>query len=59
MNNAARIANIAMWVMIGAIILTFFTSSSWVRIVWVIAAVVCLVSVLIVANHKRKNRRGY
>jgi FtsH-binding integral membrane protein len=59
MNIAARIATIAMWVMIGAIILTFFTSSSWVRIVWVIAAVVCLISVLVVAYNKNRNRRRY
>lgn len=59
MNNAAKIANIAMWVMVAAIILTFFTSSSWVKILWGIAAVVCLVSVIIVANQKRRNRKDY
>jgi hypothetical protein len=59
MKNAARIANTAMWVMIGAIVLTFFSSASWIKIVWVVAAVACLVCVLIVAFNKRKNKRGY
>lgn len=56
MNTAARIARIAMWVMIGAIILTFFIRDSWVRTLWVIAAVVCLISILFVAYYKSKNR---
>lgn len=56
MNTAARIARIAMWVMIGAIVLTFFISEAWVRIVWVVAAVVCLICILIVAYYKNKNR---
>ena len=56
MNTAARIARIAMWVMIGAIVLTFFISEAWVRIVWVVAAVVCLVCILVVAYYKNRNR---
>jgi hypothetical protein len=56
MNTAARIARLAMWVMIGAIVLTFFISASWVRIVWVVAAAVCLVCILIVAYQKNRNR---
>lgn len=56
MNTAARIARIAMWVMIGAIVLTFFISEAWVRIVWVVAAVVCLICILIVAYYKNRNR---
>lgn len=56
MNTAARIARIAMWVMIAAIVLTFFTSEAWVRILWVVAAVVCLVCILLVAYLKNRNR---
>jgi hypothetical protein len=56
MNTAAMIARIAMWIMIGAIVLTFFTSAAWVRIIWVVAAIICLIAVLIVAYQKNRNR---
>lgn len=56
MQKVAAIARIAMWVMIGVIVLSFFVSGTWVRIVWVIAAVVCLICILIVAYLKNKNR---
>jgi uncharacterized membrane protein YoaK (UPF0700 family) len=56
MYTAARIARIAMWVMVGAIVVTFFTSAAWVKIVWVVAAAVCLICVLIVAYQKNRNR---
>ncbi len=57
MNFAARLARISMWIMIGAILLTFFISAAWVRIVWVVAAIVCLICILIVAYYKNRNRR--
>ncbi|MCU7551915.1 hypothetical protein OCK74_22535 [Chitinophagaceae bacterium LB-8] len=56
MLTAARIARIAMWVMVVAILATFFTSAAWVKIVWVVAAAVCLISILIVAYQKNRNR---
>ena len=49
---AARVAVIAMWVMIGVIVLSFFLSGPWIRIIWAIAAVLCLVCLLIVAYGK-------
>ena len=56
MNKIANIARVAMWVMIGVILLSFFFTGPWIRIVWVVAAVVCLICVLIVAASK--NKRG-
>lgn len=54
MNTAATIARIAMWIMIGAVVLSFFIRSRWITIIWVSAAVVCLVCLLIVAAAKRR-----
>lgn len=54
MNTAATIARIAMWIMIGAVVMSFFVRSRWITITWVSAAVVCLVCVLIVAASKRR-----
>ncbi|HKG68890.1 MAG TPA: hypothetical protein VKA92_08475 [Segetibacter sp.] len=51
-STAARVAVIAMWVMIGVIVLSFFFSGPWIRIIWAIAAVVCLIGLLIVAYNK-------
>jgi hypothetical protein len=56
MNTAATIARIAMWIMIGVIVLSFFISGAWVRIVWGIAAAICLICILIVAYSKNSNR---
>lgn len=55
MNRFARIASIAMWVMIGALVMSFFVRSRWVTIIWVSAAVVCLVCTLLVAYYKSRN----
>lgn len=54
MHTAAKLARIAMWVMIGAIVLSFFIQERWVRMVWVAAAIVCFVCVLIVAVSKKR-----
>jgi hypothetical protein len=54
MNAAATIARIALWIMIGAVVLSFFVRSRWITITWVTAAVVCLICMLIVAASKRR-----
>jgi uncharacterized membrane protein SirB2 len=56
MYRAAKIASIAMWVMIGALVLSFFVRSRWITIIWVSAAVVCLVCTLLVAYYKSRNK---
>lgn len=50
----ARMAKVAMWIMIGVIILSFFIKSKWITILWVIAAAVCLVCTLIVGFNKNR-----
>jgi FtsH-binding integral membrane protein len=54
MYTAAKIASVAMWVMIGALVASFFMRSRWITIVWVSAAVVCLVCTLLVAYYKKR-----
>lgn len=54
MNTAATIARIAMWIMIAAVVLSFFTRSRWITITWVSAAVVCVICMVIVATSKRR-----
>ena len=54
MNKAATIASIAMWIMIGAVVASFFIRSRWITILWVSAAVVCLVCTLLVAYYKKR-----
>lgn len=54
MNKAATVARIAMWIMIGVVVLSFFVKSRWITIAWVTAAAVCLVCILIVAYYKRR-----
>jgi hypothetical protein len=49
MRTAARVARIALWIMIAAIVFSFFMKSKWITTVWIVAAVVCLVCTLIVA----------
>ena len=56
MHKLANIARIAMWIMIGMILLGFFIKGSWIRIVWIIAAVICLVCVLIIGYNKNRGR---
>ena len=51
-SKAARIATVAMWVMIGVILLSFFISAPWIRAVWAIAAVVCIICMIIVGYSK-------
>lgn len=43
-----------MWIMIGAVVASFFVRSRWITITWVSAAVVCVVCLLIVAMAKRR-----
>jgi hypothetical protein len=54
MNTAATIARIAMWIMITAVVLSFFMRSRWITITWVSAAVVCVICMVIVAASKRR-----
>jgi hypothetical protein len=50
----ARIAKIAMWIMIIVLILSFFTKSKWITITWIVAAAVCLLCTLLVAFNKNR-----
>ena len=59
MRTAALVARIAMWIMIGAIVLSFFTKGRWITITWITAAVVCAVCILIVALSKGPRRRSH
>lgn len=52
--TVARIAKLAMWIMIGVIVLSFFVKSRWITITWIVAAVVCLICTLIVGFNKRR-----
>lgn len=54
MRSAATISRIALWIMIGAVVASFFVRSRWITIIWVSAAVVCVVCLLIVAAAKRR-----
>jgi hypothetical protein len=54
MQTAALIARIAMWIMIAAIVASFFTKGRWITITWISAASVCLICILIVAGSKRR-----
>lgn len=56
MKAAATIARIAMWIMIGAIVLGFFIRSNVTKVVWAVAALVCIVCMLIVAFGKNRRR---
>lgn len=56
MRTLANISKIAMWVMIGALVLSFFQRGRWITILWVAAAVVCLVCLLLIASGR--NTRG-
>lgn len=59
MNTAATVARIAMWVMIAVIVLSFFIKGTWITVTWVIAAVVCLICTLIVANSKNRSGKNW
>lgn len=54
MQTAATIARVAMWIMIGAVVLSFFVRSRWITYTWISAAVVCLICLLVVAASKRR-----
>ena len=54
MKSAVTISRIAMWIMIGAVVASFFVRSRWITITWVAAAVVCVVCLVIVAMAKRR-----
>lgn len=56
MNKLATISRIAMWVMIGALVLTFFMRGRWLTVLWLAAAIVCLVCVLLIAAGKNRGR---
>jgi FtsH-binding integral membrane protein len=47
-------AKAAMWIMIGVIVLSFFVRSRWITIIWIVAAVICLICTLLVGYHKRR-----
>jgi len=51
---AVRIAKAAMWIMIAAIVLSFFVKSRWITITWIAAALICLISTLLVAYKKNR-----
>lgn len=57
MNTAALIARIALWIMIGAVVLSFFVRSRWITITWISAAVVGVVCLLVVAASGNRNQR--
>lgn len=57
MKTLVTVSRIAMWVMIGAIVLTFFFKGTWITVLWGTAATVCLVCILIVAFNKNNGRR--
>jgi len=57
MRTAAMIARIAMWIMIGAIVLSFFKRGPLITTTWIIAAVICGICILIVAVSKPTGRR--
>lgn len=59
MNVFAKIAQVAMWIMIGVIVLSLFMKATWLTVVWIAAAVVCLICILLVAYYKRKDRTRY
>ena len=52
--KAVRIAKAAMWIMIAAIVLSFFVKSRWITITWIAAALVCLICTLLVAFTKNR-----
>jgi hypothetical protein len=52
LSKIARLAQVAMWVMIGVILLSFFFTGPWIRIIWAVAAAVCLICVFIVGYNK-------
>ncbi|ANE51567.1 hypothetical protein [Flavisolibacter tropicus] len=52
MRTAVRVARIAMWIMIVAIVLSFFMKGKWITVTWITAASVCLVSTIVVALRK-------
>ena len=52
--NIARIATVAMCIMISVILLSFFVKSKWITIIWVAAAVVCVICMVIVAYNKNR-----
>ena len=57
MRTAALVARIAMWIMIAAIVLSFFMKGRWITTTWIVAAVVCGVCILIVAMSKNPGGR--
>ena len=61
MKTLVNVSRIAMWVMIGALALSFFQRGRWITILWVAAAIVCLVCLLLIASGKRNrsNRREW
>jgi hypothetical protein len=52
--KAALIAKAAMWVMIAAIVGSFFVKSRWITITWIAAASLCLICTLLVALNKNR-----
>ena len=58
MRTAAQVARIAMWIMIAALLASFFTKGRWITITWITAAVVCGVCIVIVSLSKAPRRRG-
>lgn len=53
MRTLANISRAAMWVMIGALVLSFFQRGRWITVLWVSAAVVCVVCLLLISFRGR------
>lgn len=54
MRTWATLSRIGMWVMIGALVLSFFVKGRWITITWVSGAVLCGISLLMVTLQRRR-----
>lgn len=54
MRNLVLLSRVGMWVMIGALVLSFFVKGKWVTVTWVSGAVICGLSLLLLSRQKRR-----
>lgn len=54
MKQWAFLSRVGMWVMIGALVLSFFVKGRWVTITWISGAVLCGIGLLLVVLQRRR-----
>ncbi len=52
--NLVILSRIGMWVMLGALVLSFFVKGKWITAIWITGAVVCGICLLLLVVQRRR-----